>query len=149
MILTIELVPETSWYSNMRKVMTTEDWDKLRRSTYAKYNHICGICGATGMLHCHEIWEYDDRRHIQKLKGFIAICPLCHHVKHIGFAAILAKRGELDYDDVVNHFLKVNKCSLREFEKYREEAFEEWEERSSHSWKVDLGEFQKLVSERR
>lgn len=146
MILTIELVPETSFYNNLRKMMSQESWDKLRKSIYAKYNHICGICGASGKMNCHEIWEYDDRHHIQHLKGFISLCDLCHHCKHIGYAQILSNEGKLDFDDVVNHFLKVNKCSMREYEDYIGKMWEQWEERSNHSWKIDLGEYKSLVN---
>jgi predicted restriction endonuclease len=72
--LTIELVPKTSWYSNLRNVIRPAKWDKLRKSVYAEYEHKCGICGATGgRLNCHEIWEYIDTNHEQKLIGFIAL----------------------------------------------------------------------------
>src|SRR5258708_22360853 len=51
--LTIELVPETCWYSNMRSALPRDEWDRLRRQVYADYGHRCGICGARGKLHCH------------------------------------------------------------------------------------------------
>jgi len=108
--LTIELVPSTSWYDNLRKYTSKEDWDKIRKRTYAEYGNRCGICEAEGRLNCHEIWEYDDKKHIQRLVGFIALCDMCHHVKHIGLAGILASEGKLDYEKVVEHFMKVNNC---------------------------------------
>ena len=141
--LTIELVPQTSWYDNMRKVIPKTQWDKLRKRVYAEYSHKCGICGATeGRLNCHEIWEYDDTNHEQKLKGFIALCDLCHHVKHIGLAGILSQEGKLDLEKVVEHFMKVNGCDSRTLEEHRQKAFEQWRERSRHSWRVDLGEYE-------
>ncbi len=143
--LTIELVPESSWYNNMRKVLPQSEWDKIRQRAYAEYGHRCGICGYEGRLNCHEIWEYDDQQHNQKLAGFIALCDLCHHVKHIGLAGILAKRGELDFDKVIQHFLRVNNCDEKTFQQHYEEAFEQWRERSKHQWNVDLGEYQSLV----
>ncbi|KAF5437681.1 hypothetical protein C5S35_02845, partial [Candidatus Methanophagaceae archaeon] len=30
--LKIELVPSTSWYNNLRKYITKEDWDKIRKT---------------------------------------------------------------------------------------------------------------------
>ena len=57
------------------------------------------------MLHCHEIWNYGDLQHIQKLVGFVALCRLCHHVKHLALALILAEAGRLDFDGVIRHFL--------------------------------------------
>jgi hypothetical protein len=147
--LTIELVPQTSWYDNMRKVMPRTQWDKLRKRVYAEYGQRCGICGATeGRLNCHEIWEYDDTSYRQKLKGFIALCNFCHFVKHIGQAGILAQEGKLDFEKVVEHFMKVNGCDRRAFEEHRQKAFEQWRERSKHSWNVDLGEYQSLVEKK-
>jgi len=143
--LTIELVPSTSWYSNLRKYLSKEDWDRIRRRTYAEYGYRCGICEAEGTLYCHEIWEYDDKQHIQRLVGLIALCKMCHHVKHIGLAEILSMEGKLDYEEVVFHFMKVNNCDKRTFEKHRERAFDEWYKRSQHEWRIDLGEFKDMI----
>jgi hypothetical protein len=129
----------------MRKVLSPSQWDKIRKKTYAEYGHRCGICGAEGMLNCHEIWEYDDRRHTQKLVGFVALCSLCHHVKHIGLASILAGQGKLDYEEVVEHFMKVNECDRTAFGKHRKEALNQWAERSKHEWHVELGEYEEMV----
>ena len=60
--LKIELVPHTSWYKNLRKMLPKSEWDKIRKGTYAEYGHKCGICGANGRLNCHEIWKYDDKK---------------------------------------------------------------------------------------
>jgi hypothetical protein len=146
--LKIELVPSTSWYNNLRNYMSKDDWDKIRKQTYAKYNYRCGICGGKGRLNCHEVWEYDDKNNIQKLVDFIALCDLCHHVKHIGFVSILARRGELDYEEVVNHFMKVNGCDRATFEKYRRKVFTKWRERSMHKWEMDLGEYENVIEGR-
>jgi len=144
--LTIELVPSTSWYNNMRKVVSRQDWDVLRRKVYADYGHRCGLCGASGRLNCHEVWEYDDKRHIQTLVGFIALCDLCHHIKHIGLARILADEGKLSMDDVVAHFCKVNGCDYSDFLNHEAGAWRTWESRSKHNWEVFLGKYADLVS---
>ena len=143
--LKIELVPSTSWYDNLRKAIPKEVWDKIRRATYADYGYRCGICGAEGRLNCHETWEYDGKRHIQKLKGFIALCDMCHHVKHIGLAGILASEGKLDYEKVIEHFMKVNNCVRRTFEEHKKAAFKEWRGRSKHKWDIDLGEYRDVI----
>lgn len=140
--LTIELVPSTSWYNNMRSLMSKAKWDILRKKVYADYNYRCGICSMNNItLHCHEIWEYDDLNHLQKLNGFITLCKLCHWVKHIGLAGIRASEGQLDFEEIIQHFIKVNNCNRKTFESYRNEAFRIWEERSKHQWQIQLGEF--------
>ena len=144
--LKIELVPSTSWYNNLRNKMDKRDWEQLRKKTYGSYGHQCGICDTReGRLNCHEIWEYDDKEHIQKLIGFIALCGLCHHVKHIGLAGILAEKGQLDYDKVIEHFMKVNGCDRHTFLAHKRQAFAQWRERSQHDWQVDLGEYRDMI----
>ena len=140
--LTIELVPSSSFYNNMRKILVKEEWDKIRKATYKYNGYQCAICNIRDRLNCHEIWEYNDKRHIQKLKGFVALCNLCHYIKHIGFAQILADRGQLDYESVVKHFMDVNNCNRETFQKHRAEAFAKWKERSRYKWTIDLGKYQ-------
>jgi hypothetical protein len=139
--LTIELVPESCWYSNLRDVLPRALWDKLRRQVYAASGYRCSVCGGGGVLHCHEVWRYDDATRIQRLEGFRALCTLCHHVKHIGLAGLLASQGKLDYDAVVAHFLAINNCSRADFQRRYNAAFAQWRERSRVEWQTDLGDF--------
>ena len=139
--LTIELVPESCWYSNLRDVLPRMLWDKLRRQVYAASGYRCSVCGGGGVLHCHEVWRYDDATRIQRLEGFCALCTLCHHVKHIGLAGLLASQGKLDYDAVVAHFLAINNCSRADFQRHYNAAFVQWRERSRVEWQTDLGDF--------
>lgn len=98
-------------------------------------------------MNLHEIWKYDDKKHIQKLEGFILLCRMCHHVKHIGMAGILASRGELDFHEVIEHFCKVNKCTEKEFKKHEAEVFKVWGERSQHQWKQDFGKYKEFIKQ--
>lgn len=89
--LSVELIPMTSWYSNVRSNVTSKQWDIIRKDTYKKANYKCEICGGKGMTHsveCHEIWDYDEKTKLQKLVRFIALCPNCHKVKHIGLHGV-------------------------------------------------------------
>jgi hypothetical protein len=141
LVLTAELVPSTSWYNNLRAVMSKDQWDHIRREVYAYYGHRCGICNALGSLHCHEVWSYDDATLTQTLDGFVALCPWCHHIKHLGYAGILANEGKLDYERLIRHFMQVNRCERADFYQHREAAFDQWERRSQHRWKIDIGEY--------
>lgn len=61
--LTVELVPRTSWYSNVRSNVLPGVWDRLRRPVFGRARSRCEICGGRGPAHpveCHEVWEYDD-----------------------------------------------------------------------------------------
>lgn len=136
--LIIELVPATSWYNNLRNAIPKTTWDTIRRNVYAQYNYRCSICRASGMVHCHEKWEYDDKKYVQKLIGFIALCPLCHWVKHIGLAGIRAREGKLNFEQIIQHFMNVNNCNRKAFEEHRDDTFKKWQERSKHLWKLEI-----------
>jgi hypothetical protein len=144
--LTSELVPETSWDRNLRKQLPKRTWDKIRKQAIADAKEKCAICGAVRPLYCHEVWEYDDANLIQRLAGFTALCNLCHHVKHLGMAGILAYEGRLDFERVINHFMAVNGCDRRAFDAYHSQVFAIWQERSKHEWAIDLGEYAALIN---
>lgn len=136
MKLTIELVPQTCWFSNVRAVVSKKQWDTIKAKVAAEAYHCCRICGGIGPKHpveCHEIWHYDDKKLIQRLEGMIALCPNCHMVKHMGLAQIQNK-GE----EAVRHLMKINKLTRDKAEKYIEEVFEIWGRRSTKKWTLNI-----------
>lgn len=134
--LTIELVPETCWYSNVRSNVSKEDWDIIRKKTYTQAGYLCEICGGKGNkwpVECHEVWHYDDERHIQILERMIAVCPSCHEVKHIGFASV---RGR--FSRAISHLAYINGWTIEQAEEYVGAQFILWKERSKHQWKLNI-----------
>lgn len=104
--LTIELVPRTCWFDNVRSAVSSSDWKRLRQQTARTAGWKCQVCGGKGPrwpVECHEIWHYDDDRQYQTLTGLIALCPSCHEVKHIGFSELRGKK-----DEAVAHLALVN-----------------------------------------
>lgn len=136
LLLTIELVPSTSWFNSVRSAVTKKQWDYLKSQVSAKAGNVCEICGGIGYKHpveCHEIWHYDSKKLIQKLEGMIALCPNCHMVKHIGLAEVRGKKIQ-----ALRHLMAVNNMTNKEAEAYIETAFKVWAERSQKNWKLDL-----------
>jgi hypothetical protein len=134
--LTIELVPRTSWFSNVRELISQSEWDQVRKAIYQKANYLCEICGGRGKkwpVECHEIWLYDDKNRIQKLSGLIALCPSCHEVKHIGLAGV---RGRADIAEA--HLIEVNSWTRKQAEEYLEKVKAVWRKRSHHNWTIDF-----------
>lgn len=134
--LTIELVPKTCWFSNVRSNVTKEQWDKLRKATYAKAEYQCQICGGRGPkwpVECHEIWDYADKSLIQTLTGLIALCPSCHKVKHMGFAQISGKEIEMTC-----HLAIINGWTYKAACQYVGERFDLWRKRSKYDWLLDI-----------
>lgn len=136
--LTAELVPKTAWYSNVRSNVSRTEWDKIRHAVYKKAGNVCEICGGIGNNHpveCHEVWEYDEKTHVQKLARMIALCPDCHSVKHLGRAQFVGI-----YEKAFKHLMKINGWDKHTAEQYVKNIFIQWENRSKHQWKLDLDE---------
>lgn len=134
--LTFELVPQTTWNSNLRSILKRSEWDMLRRKTYEQAGYVCEICGGKGNrwpVECHERWEFDGRTHTQKLIGLIALCPACHMAKHIGLAEI---KGFLDA--TLKHYAAVNGLTMSQAAKDLTSATNLWNKRSQVDWKVDI-----------
>jgi len=143
--LRIELVPSTSFFDNLRNNVSRKEWDIIRKESYLKSNEKCAICGVKGRLNCHEIWDYDDINHIQKLVGFTALCTNCHNIKHIGLAKMQADQGRFDFNKVIDHFCKVNNCTKKTYQDHHKESFDEWHERSKHDWKIEFGDYTEII----
>ena len=134
--LTIELVPKTCWFSNVRSEVTGKAWDKIRRAVAQAAGQCCEVCGGRGPkwpVECHEVWEYRDETRVQRLVRMIALCPDCHQVKHMGLANVKGK-GE----EAVNHLAKINGWGIEEANRYVESAFDLWNQRSQVEWTLDL-----------
>jgi hypothetical protein len=134
--LTVELVPRTCWFSNLRSELSREEWDRLRHAVYERAGSRCEVCGQRGAEHpveCHEVWEYDDEHHVQRLAGLAALCPACHEAKHIGYASTVGRSGQARA-----HLARVNGWSMDDVELYLEAQFEQWSRRSQHEWSLDL-----------
>lgn len=135
--LTIELVPSSCWYSNVRSNVSASVWNRLKQITSKNAGHCCEVCGGRGArwpVECHEIWHYDDETGTQQLCGLVALCPACHEVKHIGLARTRG-RGE----QALRHLERVNGWTREQAELYIEASFIIWERRSRRAWKLDLG----------
>ena len=149
--LTIELVPSTAWFSNVRNHVTATDWERIKKATAATAAGRCEICDGVGdkwPVECHEVWRYDDEAHTQTLVQTQALCPDCHQCKHIGLAE---KQG---YGEAaLKHLAQVNGWSADQARRYRDEAFRIWHARSQHQWTLYLGwlceKFQIEVKEKR
>jgi hypothetical protein len=131
--LTVELVPATAWGSNVRNRVRRSVWDRLRRAAYQAAGHCCECCQAGGLLHAHEVWEYDDARRIQQLVRLVALCPACHGAKHYGRAKATGHERE-----ALNQLCRVNGWTEAQALTHVAEVREVWRRRSAVLWTVDL-----------
>lgn len=146
--LTIELVPETAWWSNVRSNVTRAQWEKCKAYARAKTDRgnglpTCYICGQNGIdqgwrypVEAHEIWEYDEDECKQTLVDIWPLCPMCHKVKHLG-----RTRNESSPEQwarVIDHLAHVNNWSGWQVEKYVMLQFQIWRLRSQMKWALDV-----------
>ena len=134
--LTAELVPSTCWWSNLRSNMPASEWSKCKAFVRRRSGDRCELCGGRGPLwpvECHEVWVYDDTRHVQTLGGLIALCPACHEVKHIGRAEAV---GNLDRAKA--RLMVANGWTADDVAAYLEVVWEVWSARSAHEWTLDV-----------
>lgn len=133
-LLTIELVPNSSWYQNLRSILTKKEWDIVRKDSYHRAKGKCVICQKeVTRLEAHETWEYDEENGIQKLVEVRALCRECHEVKHYGRTNLYGRGQEAE-----EHFCKVNHCSDEIFELVCDKAFADWSRRNKINWKLDI-----------
>ncbi len=135
-LLTIELIPRTSWFRNVRASIPRAEWDRVRQIVYRRASHVCEICGGRGErwpVECHEVFAYNDALRTQTLVRLLALCPACHEVKHLGLAEMRGQR-----EAALAHLARVNGWSRADAELYAEGSFELWHQRSGHQWSLDL-----------
>jgi len=135
-----ELVPASSWNSNLRAVLPKEDWKKISGNVCS--HGICMNCGGRGSaidpdkksgLEAHEEWSYDDKNKVQKLVRIVALCPDCHLIRHMGFASTKGWS-----DSVRMHMESVTGMTRTEAINIINKTFDEFEERSRHEWTLDI-----------
>jgi hypothetical protein len=132
--LQIELVPKTAFGENLRKLLTQNEWDKIRKAVYQRANYKCEICGEQGNKHpveAHEEWIYHENG-IQELAQIRALCPNCHLCKHVGFAIQNNQKAR-----VLSHLCKVNGLTLEQANEQIRQAFVIWSKRSLRQWQLD------------
>ena len=137
--LNIQLVPSTSWYSNLRSILP--NWSEI--SYLVRKPCKCDICGKIGELNdfdAHEVWKYEHN--MQSLDKIICVCKDCHACIHMGHTLI-----EGDSKKAKQHYMRVNNISLEECENDIEDAFDVWEVRSRLDWFINEPKLIKQVEE--
>ena len=136
--LTVELVPRSCWYSNVRSNVSAAEWNLCKQFVRERSGDRCEICGGRGSrwpVEAHEVWEYEIKmpRVVQRLVGLIALCPACHEVKHIGRAEAIGRLRP-----AVAHLKKVNGWTEEHAMDHLETAFAVWNVRSELPWELDI-----------
>lgn len=150
MKLEIELVPTPLWGESLYRLLTRAQWEKIRRPVLDRAAGHCEVCGVvSARLTCHEQWDYQDDAGRRVLTGIQAVCGLCNSVTHIGRVGTIAKQGDLDIQEVYEHFMNVNGIDWPVAEKALDDAFALHKSRSKRKWTTDFGPYSDTVDARR
>lgn len=140
-LLYIDLIPATSWFTNVRSALSSREWNSLAGRIRERSNFKCEICSRVTKRapDVHERWKYDiaDGCYTQRLMRLIALCTSCHGATHMGFAETIG-RG----DQMMRHMMRINRWSSIEFLEHRTKAFDVWHVRSQVKWDLDLSMLQ-------
>ena len=110
--LRADALPASTWGSNLRGILSRQEWDKLRIAAAESAGNRCQICGVAPRRtrpHCHEKWVFEivEGIPVQRLAALVALCTACHRVQHTGLAGL---REELPL--VKRQLARVNGWSL-------------------------------------
>jgi hypothetical protein len=134
--LSVELVPNTCWLSNVRSLVRERAWKRLAAEIAEDSGRRCEVCRGRGRQHaveCHEAWLYDERRRVQMLMRLQSLCPMCHRVKHLG------RSVNVGYGEQACAWLaRVNRWDQATTERYIDAVFSQWAARSQSAWTLDL-----------
>ena len=127
-------------FSNVRTLVPKKYWDKLRKQTYKRANNNCEICDNNGKtqgfkhnVECHEIWEYNEETLTQILKDLIALCPMCHKVKHFGRSSAIGQQPQ-----TLRHMEIVNQWTHKQCLDHLANAMMTYLRHSKLKWKINL-----------
>ena len=149
-MLSIELIPRSSWGRNLRITLGKGRWKRLSQEVRDAAGGRCEICGSMTRVQCDEQWSFDDVRHVQRLVRLRCVCQMCHHVVNFERTKAVARAQPDRYPtlvaDVISHFMLVNGVDRAVFDKHRDEAIATWSSRSAGSdWTIDFGDYTRLT----
>jgi hypothetical protein len=141
--LRCDLLPASTWGSNLRGVFSRRDWDLLRIPVCTAAGDVCEVCGSEAYTDdgrkrrpdCHELWIFEHRngRNVQRLDRLIALCLDCHRAQHIGLAGV---NDETDL--VIAKLCEVNAWTTVQATIEMNRAWAEYEHRQRYHWDLDL-----------
>lgn len=141
-VIRADLLPPSTHGSNLRGILDSRDWDRLRIPVCERANNACAICGAATMRSgrpsrpdCHEKWVFErvGRFPVQRLEQLVALCPGCHEVQHSGRARVRGRE-----QNVLNRLMRLNHWTQEQADADLERAVRRARALAAFSWNLDL-----------
>lgn len=140
MTLTIDMTIRNDWKRQILEIMSEDEYEFIKKGCHSQNNYTCVVCGDQGeqwKVECHENWTYDRQFKIQTLKDLTSLCPKCHKIRHL---ALDNKNIENEYIDneLIEHFIKVNNCTVEDFQNYYSNVKKRIKEEEKYFWVANL-----------
>ncbi len=136
--LKIEPIPASTWGLSLANRLLKEEWDETRQKVYRDANYTCEICREDNkVLHCHEVWEFNDKKLIQRLVGLECCCELCHAIHHFGRTKEVKSPSYIER--CIGHWCRVNGKTGKDFLEYEQEIYALNRKRANRQYIVKVG----------
>jgi hypothetical protein len=151
--LTIELVPTTVRSNNLlyhyNQIKKLDLWTNLKNQLIEQEGKECWICQKkSSQLHLHEFWFFDDQNKEMILQEIHHVCHLCDKLLHANlwfltdYGREQLLKLEILPENLIKHYCKVNKCSLKDYGKDWRRAVDLWKKRNEVTWEINYGNYQ-------
>lgn len=137
--LFVDLIPTTTWFTNVRSCVAPRDWERIRRMVTRRTGRTCEACGAGEdraagrWLEAHERWAYDATRSVQTLRRLVCLCTDCHRSTHYGLAEVQGNA-----EQAFLHLMAVTGLEVPQAKSHISRAIDLWRVRSLRTWTLDL-----------
>ena len=139
-LLLPKALPSSTHFQNPRTWMGKEKWDVVRKEVYKRANNVCEVCGGKGRRHpveAHELWAFNLKTREQILIRFVALCPMCHRLQHMGLAGIHNTTKKLNGAELAKHYNKLTNSQIN-FDELYEMGMAIYEKISGDEYKIVL-----------
>jgi len=136
--LEIEPVPGASWGLSLANLLPSDEWQELRLKCLKRAAYTCEVCGeGSNKLQVHEKWVFNLHTKIQSLKDLKCVCEKCHSIHHMGRSRAVYPKKYIE--ELIKHWCKVNKKTVKDFALYEREIHEINKKRFKVTFLVKVG----------
>lgn len=146
--IVFEFIPEKQNFKNVRSFLQYREgsykpWKMIRDLCEEQAGGKCVICSkptpdSKNATECHEQWGFDEKRKIEKLLNFEALCKTCHEIKHINrFFSHDEKKNE-KFNLLMSRYCELNGISKEQGLKDFQFAVSERKRRNKFEFVLDL-----------
>lgn len=145
-LLAVEMIPQSCRVKSVRQILEAERWHSIAACVKERSGNRCEVCLGRGRRYavgCHTVFDYDQHAGVQKLTGFVALCPGCAEGRYIHLAEAKGR-----YEVAYKRLLMVNRWMPEEADRHIARARALYERRCEVAWAQDFGRVEEANANR-